>query len=202
MTQASPGLDADGLLSRALMASGLDQLPPGAAALSGFVLGPLYDGLAAATTPETAARVVKILRPILRRRSELEFSVHLDAERALVLVLADDIIVRAQTLAILNAAGYQGVSAPDANVALALSVRFRPDVIVSAVDPAVDGGRLVGLLSVAFADAPPPLVLVTDGPQDPTLVAGLTVLRKPIRRDLLLAAVDRLAGARRSSLTG
>ncbi len=201
MAQASDAIEPEAVLTHALTRAGYDQLPPGAAPLSGFVMGSLHGAIADAAGAETAARVVSILGPVLRRRSELEFTMELDDDRATVLVVDDDIIVRAQILAILNGAGYQGVSAPDANVALAMSVRFRPDVIVSAVDPRVDGGRLVQLLRVAFAEAPPPLVLVADGPQDPKLVTGLTVLRKPVKRDPLLAAVGRLAGPRRPSLT-
>jgi len=201
MVQASDGIEPDVVLTQALTQSGFDQLPPGAAPLSAFVMGPLHAGIAEVAGVESAARVVSILGPVLRRRSELEFAMELDEDRATVLVVDDDIVVRAQVLAILNGAGYQGVSAPDTNIALAMSVRFRPDVIVSSVDASVDGGRLVSLLRVAFADAPPPLVLVTDGPEDPKLVTGLSVLRKPIKRDSLLAAVGRLAGPRRPSLT-
>lgn len=188
--QATDRERADKVLTEALRRAGTSRVPQSAASFGAFVLGPLHDTLQDQTDEAATERVISILRPIIKTRSELELGPMAEGDEPTVLVVDDDIVVRAQLLSMLGAAGYRAVSAPDSNVALAMSVRCRPDVIISAMGIGrVRGGHLAALLSVAFRDLAPPLVLLRSGDED-TLVPGVIVLDKPVERTTLLQAVD------------
>ena len=98
-----------------------------------------------------------------------------------MLVVDEDIVTRAQVLAILSASGYEALSAPDGTVALAMSVRCRPDLVIAAVDMKLRGEHLTALLSVAFHDDAPPIVLLTNDPGWSVEGDGVRVLTKLIR---------------------
>jgi DNA-binding response OmpR family regulator len=74
-----------------------------------------------------------------------------------------------------------------------MSVRCRPDLIISDESMGrVKGSQLAALLKVAFHEAAPPIIILTDGEahQDPE--AGICMLRKPVERVALLEIIEPL----------
>jgi CheY-like chemotaxis protein len=188
--QATDRESAAKALSTALARHGAKTVPRSAGALSAFVLGALHDVLLEGHGEDAAERVLKILRPVIKKRSELELGPMEMGSAPTVLVVDDDIVVRAQLLSILGAAGYRVASAPDSNVALAMSVRCRPDVIVSDLGLGrVRESHLAALLNVAFRHQAPPIVLLNATGRE-IRVPGVIVIDKPLDRVTLLQAVD------------
>jgi CheY-like chemotaxis protein len=195
LRQASGSDDGRPLLAEALRRAGSTDLPAAAGPLTAFVLGPLHQAVCAARDEDVADRLVRILKPVLQRRSQLELGKPPDAspQQKAVLVVDDDIVVRAQVTSILGAAGYQVVSAPDMNVALAMSVRCRPDLVIS--NPAMGqlrGNQLTALLRVAFREDAPPIIILSEDERWRQQALGVCVVPKPVDRDRLLAAVSEL----------
>jgi two-component system chemotaxis response regulator CheY len=191
-----------GIIIDALLRAEVDNVPVSAGPLTAFVLGPLFDAVLHAVDMEAARRTVKILKPFLRRRSELELGdasppqMEGAARKKTVLIVDRDIVVRAQLLSILTEAGYEAISASDSNVALAMSVRCRPDLIISDLNIGKAHGRqLATLLRVAFNEDAPPIVILTDDVSWHEEGEGVCVLAKPIDRVTLLAAAQRLSMA-------
>lgn len=188
--QATDRESASQVVAAALERDQVASVPRSAGAFSAFVLGALHDTLREWHGEAATERVLAILRPILKKRSEFELGPMERGAAPTVLVVDDDIVVRAQLLSMLGAAGYRAVSAPDSNVALAMSVRCRPDVIVSDVGLGrVRGNQLAALLNVAFRQAAPPIVLLNATGRE-IRVPGIIVLDKPLDRVSLLQAVD------------
>lgn len=193
--QANSREDGELALQAALVRAGAEAIPLSAGHLTAFVLGPLFEAVREQSGDEAAHRVVSILKPVLRKRSELELGEAPPEapSKPIVLIVDDDIVVRAQLLSILNANGYTAVSAPDQNVALAMSVRCRPDLIISDMSMGrVTGSQLAALLKVAFHEAAPPIIILTDGETHRDIGAGICLLQKPIDRDALLAIIEPL----------
>ncbi len=179
----------------ALSRAQADEIPLSAGPLTAFVLGPLFEAVVDQISLDAAERVVSILKPVLRKKSELELGKVAAAEQphTTVLIVDDNIVVRAQLLSILNSAGYKAISAPDQNVALAMSVRCRPDLIISDVSMGrVKGDQLAALLRVAFHEAAPPIIILTDNDTFLDEAAGICMLAKPIDRESLLSAIGPL----------
>ena len=188
--QATDRESAKQILAAALERHRAKTVPRSAGALSAFVLGALHDTMLERHGEVATERVLNILRPVIKKRSEFELGPMEAGSAPTVLVVDDDIVVRAQLLSILGAAGYRAVSAPDSNVALAMSVRCRPDVIVSDVGLGrVRENHLAALLGVAFRHQAPPIVLLNATGRE-IRVPGVIVIDKPINRTVLLQAVD------------
>jgi CheY-like chemotaxis protein len=191
--QAGTRVQGDEAIRDALRNAGVEKVPVAAAYLTAFVLGPLFDAVRTTMSIDAAERVVSILKPVLKRKTELELGeVSEQPQRRTVLIVDEDIVVRAQLLSILNAAGYHAISAPDANVALAMSVRCRPDLVISdmGLGRARDG-QLAALLRVAFHADAPPIIILTHG-EALSPASGVCVLTKPVERTSLLAVVEPL----------
>lgn len=193
--QAGTRAKGDEAIAEALRRAGAEVIPLSAAYLTAFVLGPLYDAVCELIAPEAAERVVSILKPVLKKKTELEMGEAPRSEPRIptVLIVDDDIVVRAQLLSILSGSGYTAVSAPDSNVALAMSVRCRPDLIISALKMGTArGGQLAALLRVAFHEDAPPIIILTDEDIPCDHSHGVCMIAKPIERASLLAAVGPL----------
>lgn len=108
-----------------------------------------------------------------------------------ILVVEHDARTRAQIAHQLRSQGYDVFTAPDGHVALAVCMRNRPDVVISAVElPAVGGRQLIALLRVAFAADAPPVVLLAD--EDAPAVVDDTArwVSKPVEVQALVNAVE------------
>ena len=195
LRQACDSGDGRPLLDDALGRADTAKLPAAAGPLTAFVLGPLHQAVCARFDEEVADRLVRILKPVLQRRSQLELGSPPDSSPQLktVLVVDDDIVIRAQVTSILGAAGYQVVSAPDMNVALAMSVRCRPDLVIS--NPTMGqlkGNHLTALLLVAFRQDAPPIIILSEDEGWRQQAVGVCVVPKPLDRERLLGAVTEL----------
>lgn len=192
LCQAGSREDGELALSEALTRAQLQAIPNSAGHLTAFVLGPLFEAVTEQSGTEVARRMIAILKPVLRKRSELELGEAPDSSPAkpTVLIVDDDIVVRAQLLSILNSNGYAAVSAPDPNVALAMSVRCRPDLIISDMGMGrAKDSQLAALLKVAFHEAAPPIIILTHGEPQQDPASGICMLKKPIDRDALLGVI-------------
>ena len=195
--QATDGESQVDILGDALAQAELDRVPVSAGPLTNFVLGALFDTALAAVGRVPAERIVKILKPILAKRSELELGSAPPASlyKKTVLIVDQDIMVRAKLLSILTSAGYEALSAPDGNVALAMSVRCRPDLVISELNTgSVGGSQLATFLRVAFTSDAPPLIILTNDTSWSETSIGVCTLPKPIERVALLSAVRPLIG--------
>jgi len=194
--------ERDTILRVALLNAGEEDIPDDSARLTAFVLGGLHDAIVEFVDDKAAASIVKSLRPLLKMKSELDLEEEEVAEvdvtaagiRHRVLVVDDDVRVRAQLVGMLSAAGFQAASTPDANVALAICVRQRPDAIVAEVNSeAMSGTRLLALLRVAFGlDAPLLVLLAGDDVEVEESGSGVTTIAKPPTKEALLAALEAL----------
>jgi CheY-like chemotaxis protein len=184
---------AEAVVRDALALVELERVPGAIAPLTSFTLGPLFDRMMARCGIEAANRVVGILRPLLQKRSELELGEPPSEVTPTVLVVDEDLATRAQVLSILSAAGYDAISAPDGNVALAMSVRARPALVISSLGVGGPTGRqLAARLSVAFPEDAPPLVILSDDDSFSEDSGPVRVVPKPVDRDRLLGAVGPL----------
>ena len=206
VAQATSKKHAPDIIADALSRGEGDVIPTAAGPLTAFVLGPLYDAAMHAAGVDKAERIILILKPVLVKRSELELgSLPPESQRRKTVLIVDkDIVVRAQLLSILTGAGYEAISAPDGNVALAMSVRCRPDLVISELNMgSVRGSQLSTLLRVAFNDDAPPIIILTDDMSWSDPASGIRVLSKPIDRVTVLGTVLPLIGeATRTSQAG
>jgi CheY-like chemotaxis protein len=194
VTQVGRREDGERALREALAVAGQDEVPMSAGHLTAFVLGPLFDAVIDQLGVDAAERMVCLLKPVLQKKSELELGTATpEPTKPTVLIVDEDIVVRAQLLSILNASGYNAVSAPDQNVALAMSVRCRPDIIISDMSMGrVKGSQLAALLKVAFDEAAPPIIILNDEHTCRDLDGGICMLKKPIDRNALLDIINPL----------
>ena len=202
--------DMDAALRVALLNAAETEIPDDPARLTTFVLGPLRDAIVEFVNEKAADIMVRSLKPLLKMKSEIELKIPDqgddeeegdEAKRAArasvsdlgvtVIVVDSDVAERAKIVRVLRDNGYNGVSAPDANVALAMCVRRRPDLLIANLDDAATSGRqLSALLRVAFGSEAPPLVLLTkaeeaeQGGRD-----AAAVVTTPIDAERLLAAL-------------
>ena len=193
LRQAGAGDYAEDVLDKALATVGLERTPVAATPLTSFVLGPLFDEMMKRSGVDAAKRAVGILRPVLQKRSEHELGEADDGPT--ILVVDESIATRARVLSILSELGYEAISAPDGNVALAMCVRCRPHLVITDLGVGGSAGRqLAARLRVAFVDDAPPLVILTDDPTWREPDGRIPVVTKPVDRARLLAAVLPLIG--------
>jgi CheY-like chemotaxis protein len=207
--RAAKDENRDAAMRIALLNAGEDDVPNDPARLTAFVLGPLRDAVAEFAGDAAGVVLVAALTPLLRMKSELELPAdeavtpappNSDAPPAeqMVLVVDQDVAVRAQVVRMLRKGGYNAVSAPDTNVALAMCVRRRPDALVASRKiGATEVRQLAALLHVAFGDEVPPLVVLSDDQSltDADRAAAAAVLPKPVEEEALLNALDDIAGS-------
>lgn len=119
-----------------------------------------------------------------------------------ILVVDDSIMVQMFVRRVLTRAGYTVTSARDGVEALAALSRSRPPALVlSDVDmPNIGGIELLETLRVT-CNLSVPFVLMTDEPTIDLVLHARALganarLRKPLRRPLLLATVERLTAGR------
>lgn len=183
--------DRDAILRIALLNAGERDIPKKPGPLTTFVLGPLREAVVEFVGEAGAVSMVRSLKPLLKMKSELELpAAEVDAEgeeRPSVIVVDGDSETRARLVTWLREDGFNAVSAGDAMIALAMSVRRRPDLLIFDVDLDTTTRQVEGLLGVAFGDQAPALLLLSAYRRD-----GEPTLRKPVGREALLAAVRAL----------
>ena len=112
-----------------------------------------------------------------------------------VLIVDDDASLRAGLERMVAAGGWDAISTDDPQLALALCIKERPDVVISDYDmPHLKGDKLALLLEVALGDEAPPVIIVTASqPASLRGDAGVArVLQKPIAEAPLHAAIETL----------
>jgi CheY-like chemotaxis protein len=199
------GADFDAIMRISLLNGGHDDVPTEPGKLTAYVLGSLRDTVATFADPSAAAALVKGLRPLLSTKTEeltddapevraAEAEAPAPSAGATVLLVDDDVAVRAALVRMLRKRGYHAVSAPEANVALAMCVRRRPDLVIAAQEMQSTTGRQLGaLLRVAFGNDAPPLVLLAQKPaSDDDRAAAAAVVDKPVDETKLVAALSAL----------
>lgn len=186
--------DRDAILRIALLNAGERDIPKKPGPLTAFVLGPLREAVVEFVGESGAVSMVRSLKPLLKMKSELELPVaEEDArhrDRPSVIVVDSDSQTRARLVAWLREDGFNAVSAADAMIALAMSVRRRPDVLVLDVDLDTTTRQVEGLLGVAFGEQAPPLLLLSAYTHE-----GEATLAKPVERGALVDAVRGLHAA-------
>ncbi len=196
----------DALLEEALGAAQMDRVPDDLGQFAEFLFGPLRDVVAKQIGPEQGDVVVQSLSDVVSAKVDTELIIRDEEGRdvtpepltedgpATVLVVENDLLVRAQLAKLLRDQGYRAVSAPDGNLALAMCVRYRPQLVITSLAPGdLQAERFSGLMQVAFGTDAPPLVLLSEDPQAaPAGASAITVVAKPVDHDALLAAVERL----------
>jgi CheY-like chemotaxis protein len=215
--------DRDAIVTMSLMAAGATAMPETASELTAFVFGPLRDAVDQTRGSETSEKLLLSLTPFLKQACKHEGAdpsqpppeqtgsqppiesepPPTSSSAGNILVVEHDARTRAQLAQQLRAQGYEVFTAPDGHVALAVSMRSRPDLVIAAATMPVVGGRqLMALLRVAFAADAPPVLLMADADGGAEKVEGAAaVMSKPLDPDLLLAQVSSLVAARRSSHT-
>jgi CheY-like chemotaxis protein len=196
------GADFDAIMRISLLNAGLEDVPTAPGTLSAYVLGSLRDTVATFADANAAAGLVKGLRPLLQTKTEelgddapevraAEEEAPAPSAGAMVLLVDDDVEVRAALVRVLRKSGYNAVSAPEPNVALAMCVRRRPDIVIAAKDMQGTTGRQLGaLLHVAFGnDAPPLVLLTTDDASKEDRAAAAAVVSKPVDETSLVEAL-------------
>lgn len=188
------------ILTSALAADNLTEVPGQLMRFSVFVAGSLHEHTKRALGPEAAEEVLDNLQTLLDATTAAEEpptseGSHAEATKAgddaIALVVDEDIAVRSQVQRMLKAAGYVAVAAPDSNVALAMCVRYRPRLVISGVTSDESRGRqLLALLRVAFGEEAPPLVLLGD--DGGALGDAVAIVPKPVDEGRLLEAVEPL----------
>jgi CheY-like chemotaxis protein len=190
----------DEMLHAALVASGHHDVPPDLGEFAGFLFGPLKRTVTGKLGADAAEVVVDCLEAVVSARCEAASAVGTEFAAPeqgtpTVLVVDSDIAVRSQLIKLLKSKGYNAVSAPDANVALAMCVRYRPDLVLSEVPPdASRGKQLAALLKVAFGDQAPPFIAMMAGEPDGPMETVASTLQKPIDEARLLAAIQPFLG--------
>ena len=187
--------DRDAILRIALLNAGERDIPKRPGPLTAFVLGPLREAVVEFVGESSAVSMVRSLKPLLKMKSELELPVAEDdaagRNRPTVIVVDSNSETRARLVSWLREDGFNAVSAADAMISLAMSVRRRPDVLILDVDLDTTTRQVEGLLGVAFGDDAPPLLLLSAYRRE-----GEKSLRKPVERGALVAAVRELDAGR------
>jgi CheY-like chemotaxis protein len=205
--RAAKDENRDAVMRIALLNAGESDVPDGPARLTAFVLGPLCEAVVEFAGDDAGHSMVQALTPLLRMKSELELpeddavtppppASEAPPGDRMVLIVDQEVAVRAQVVRVLRANGFNAVSAPDTNVALAMCVRRRPDVLVASRKlGTTDARQLAALLHVAFGDEAPPLLLLADEKElsEADRAAAAAVLPKPIEEAALLRALDTIA---------
>lgn len=185
------------ILSSALAADNLTEVPGQLMRFSVFVAGALHEQVRRALGPEAAEEVLDNLQTLLDATSAAEEAPTSEATDevakaggdAVAIVVDEDIAVRAQVQRMLRAAGHLAVAAPDTDVALAMCVRYRPRLVISGITTDASRGRqLLALLRVAFGEEAPPLVLLGD--DGGALGDAIAIVPKPVDEERLLEAVE------------
>lgn len=186
--------DRDAILRIALLNAGERAIPQRPGALTGFVLGALRDAVVEFVGQDAAHSMVRSLKPLLKMKSELELPAPggdaSDAEAPdgpTVIVVDADLALRAKLVRWLREDGYCAVSAPDAMVALAMSVRRRPDLLVIDIDQDTSARQVQGLLGVAFGAEAPSTILLSRYER-----SSEEALPKPLEREVFMAKVASL----------
>jgi len=193
----------DAVLHAALLAADETEVPSNTGVLAAFLLGPLRDELARVVSPDQADAVVRSLKPLLglQAAGEGESDGALGAadpaaastdQPVTVLIVDDDIQVRSLVARILQKHGCGAVSAPNLDVALAMCVRYSPELVVAELEAGSERSKkFAALLQVAFGDDAPPVVTMTADAEAAKARpdAGL-VIAKPIVEDELVQAVE------------
>lgn len=112
--------------------------------------------------------------------------------RARIVVIDDDVVVRALLKLHLSSAGYDVLEAEDAVEGGYLVLRSSPDLIISDVDmPYMDGYELTAALKSDPRTREIPVVLLSvhDDVQDARKLGVVAYLRKPILANRLLEVV-------------
>jgi len=114
------------------------------------------------------------------------------APRNLVVVVDDDGPFLSGFGRLLRLEGYDVLTAPDAQTALALCQRLRPQVLVTDLDmPAVDGAELASRILLELGEAAPTVLMLTGTSTPPDRVAGVArVLTKGDDVAELVAAIE------------
>jgi CheY-like chemotaxis protein len=213
-----PAEDRDAIVTMALVATNAAAMPETAAELTAFVFGPLRDAVDRAHGAETSERLLLSLTPFLKQACKHEGADPTQpppeptgsqpptsseppptaSTVVNILVVEHDARTRAQLAQQLRAQGYEVFTAPDGHVALAVSMRSRPDLVIAAATMPVVGGRqLMALLKVAFSADAPPVLLLADADAGADKIEGAAaVLQKPLDAEQLLEQVGTILAAR------
>jgi len=215
--------DREAIVNHALATASLAVMPGTASELTAFVFGPLRDAAEQTLSAETAERFLLSLTPFLKQACKHEVAdfdqppaqqpssqpPSTEPERrssqpsapsaGTILVVEHDARTRSQLAQELRKRGYEVFTAPDGHVALAVSMRSRPDLVIAALGMPVVGGRqLMALLRVAFASEAPPVLLVADGDAAAAgkVDGAIGVVSRPLDVDALLEQIGTLVTAR------
>jgi CheY-like chemotaxis protein len=210
--------DRDAIVTMALVATSATAMPETAGELTAFVFGPLRDAVDQARGNETSERLLMSLTPFLKQACRHEGSdptqpppeptssqpptssepPPTSSTAVNILVVEHDARTRAQLGQHLRGQGYEVFTAPDGHVALAVSMRNRPDLVIAAVTMPVVGGRqLMALLKVAFSADAPPVLLMADADAGADKIEGAAaVVPKPLDAEQLLERVAAILAAR------
>jgi CheY-like chemotaxis protein len=113
-----------------------------------------------------------------------------------VLVVDDDAAARESARRALHACGYRVLAAKDGHIALAMCVRYKPDLVIADLDMAgVSGRQLFPSMRLAFGDDAPIGIAIANR-RDKTPVGAMMVVEKPMDPQVLLDAVARSLGER------
>jgi CheY-like chemotaxis protein len=201
----------DAVLHAALVAADETEVPSNAGKLAAFLLGPLRDEIAAAISPTEADLVVRSLKPLLGLQAaqagddqpaadpelaEADSGRQPPEQPVTVLIVDDDIQVRSQVARILQKNGCGAVSAPNLDVALAMCVRYSPQLIVAELEAGSERSKkFSALLQVAFGEEAPPVVTMTTDIEAARAKPDVgPVIAKPIVEDELIEAVEQIVG--------
>ncbi len=120
---------------------------------------------------------------------------------ATILIIDDDDLMRASLRAMLESAGHRIVEAPNGRVGVRLAKETHLDLVMSdIIMPGKDGVTTIGEIHQQFPDLKI-IAMSSAEPGDP--LADLEIawvygasksLQKPIKREVLLAAVEELIG--------
>lgn len=209
-------------IGEALRRGALEAMPTTAGELTAFVFGPLRESVEAESGAEAAERLLLSLTPFLKQACRAEDGERegrassqppsaaptssappneaspapgptSPAVAGTVLLVEHEARARGQLAQQLRAQGYEVFTAPDGHVALAVTMRNRPDLVVAALSSPVVGGRqLMALLRVAFAADAPPVLLLADGDETPEVADAVAVLARPVELGELVAHVERV----------
>jgi CheY-like chemotaxis protein len=213
--------ERDTVIHSALGKAACGTMPEAAAELTAFVFGPLRDAVDEKVGNETAERMLVSLAPLLQqacrhegaaleraasgRRSSRPPSSSQPPQAApragsseprssgTILLVQHDARMRAQLAQQLRAHGYDVFTAPDGHVALAVTMRNRPDLILAAMAmPMVGGRQLTALLRVAFSSDAPPVMLISDEDAPQPVEGAVGVLPRSLAFDQVLVRIGEI----------
>jgi CheY-like chemotaxis protein len=207
------------VVSAALGRAALSTMPETASELTAFVFGPLRETIEEQVGAEEAERTLLSLTPFLKQACRADGAEReprpssepppqpvtssappvtagvtpapAAAVIGTILLVEHDARSRAQLAQQLRTQGYEVFTAPDGHVALAVTMRSRPDLVIAALNlPVVGGRQLMALMRVAFAADAPPVLLLADGETLPEVEGAVAVLARPVELSELLAHVQ------------